>query len=62
VRTESQRSSFAVRRLVAALDYQETINFSFVEARWETGAAGNADPIRVLNPIAAPLSVMRSAA
>ena len=45
---------------LAALDYHETINFSFVEARWEHELAGNADPIRVLNPIAAPLSVMRS--
>jgi phenylalanyl-tRNA synthetase beta chain len=45
---------------MAAADYQETINFSFVEARWEQELAGNADPIRVLNPIAAPLAVMRS--
>ena len=60
VRLESSRSSHAVRRAVAALDYQETINFSFVEARWEHELAGNADPIKVLNPIAAPLAVMRS--
>jgi phenylalanyl-tRNA synthetase beta chain len=57
---EERRSVHAVRRALAALDYQETINFSFVEARWEHELAGNADPIRVLNPIAAPLSVMRS--
>jgi phenylalanyl-tRNA synthetase beta chain len=60
VRLESSRSTHAVRRAVAALDYQETINFSFVEARWEHELAGNADPIKVLNPIAAPLAVMRS--
>ena len=60
VRTESQRSAFALRRALAALDYQETINFGFVESRWEHELHGNADPIRVLNPIAAPLSVMRS--
>ncbi|MFL6695628.1 MAG: phenylalanine--tRNA ligase subunit beta [Vitreoscilla sp.] len=60
VRLESSRSSHAVRRAVAALDYQETINFSFVEARWEHELAGNAGPIKVLNPIAAPLAVMRS--
>ncbi|MEO5687900.1 MAG: phenylalanine--tRNA ligase subunit beta [Burkholderiaceae bacterium] len=60
VRLESSRSSHAVRRAVAALDYQETINFSFVEARWEQELAGNPDPIKVLNPIAAPLAVMRS--
>ncbi len=60
VRPESRRSTHAVRRALAALDYQETISYSFVEARWEHELAGNADPIRVLNPIAAPLAVMRS--
>lgn len=57
---EARRSLFAVRRAVAARGYQETINFSFVEERWERELAGNQDPIRVLNPIASPLSVMRS--
>jgi len=60
VRSESKRGPHAVRHLLAGLDYQETINFSFVEERWEHELAGNADPIRVLNPIASPLSVMRS--
>ena len=32
-RRRSRRSRFAVRRLLAALGYQETINFSFVEAQ-----------------------------
>ncbi|MCK6401214.1 MAG: phenylalanine--tRNA ligase subunit beta [Sphaerotilus natans subsp. sulfidivorans] len=60
VRPEAQRGSHALRRAAAALDYQETINFSFVEERWEAELAGNLEPIRLLNPIAAPLSVMRS--
>jgi phenylalanyl-tRNA synthetase beta chain len=60
IRPEASRSTFAVRRAVAALDYQETINFSFVEARWEVELHGNANPVKVLNPIAAPLAVMRS--
>ena len=60
VRSEAQRGAHALRHRVAALDYVETINFSFVEERWERELAGNADPIRVLNPIASPLSVMRS--
>ena len=57
---EATRSAHSVRRTLAALDYFETINFSFVEARWEHELAGNANPIGVLNPIASPLSVMRS--
>lgn len=60
VAPESRRSVHAAGRALAALDYQETINYSFVEARWEHELAGNADPIAVLNPIAAPLAVMRS--
>ena len=60
VRPESQRSRFAVRHRVAALGYQETINFSFVEAHWERELAGNANPINLLNPIASQMSVMRS--
>lgn len=57
---ENRRSRFAVRRLLAGLGYQETINFSFVEAHWEHELAGNPDPIRLLNPIAIQMSVMRS--
>ncbi|CAN5510415.1 phenylalanine--tRNA ligase subunit beta [soil metagenome] len=60
VRPEAQRSPFAVRRLLASLGYQETINFSFVEARWEHELAGNPNPIKLLNPIASQMSVMRS--
>ncbi|MDE2275915.1 MAG: phenylalanine--tRNA ligase subunit beta [Burkholderiales bacterium] len=60
VRGEARRGANAVRRTLAALDYQETISFSFVEPRWEHELAGNPDPIRVLNPIAAPLAAMRS--
>jgi phenylalanyl-tRNA synthetase beta chain len=57
---ESRRSRFAVRRVLAALGYQETINFSFVEESWERDLASNLDPIRLLNPIASQMSVMRS--
>ncbi|MDI9332645.1 MAG: phenylalanine--tRNA ligase subunit beta [Alphaproteobacteria bacterium] len=60
VRPERTRSAYAVRRQVAALGYQETINYSFVEEAWEHTLAGNAQPIQLLNPIASPMSVMRS--
>jgi len=60
VRPESSRGRFAVRHRIAALGYQETINFSFVEAHWEHELAGNANPIKLLNPIASQMSVMRS--
>ena len=57
---EDRRSANDVRRALAAQGYLETINFSFVEQRWEHELAGNPDPIKVLNPIASPLAVMRS--
>ena len=60
IRAESQRSPHAVRRQLAALGYQETINFSFVDARWETELADNANLVALLNPIASQMSVMRS--
>jgi phenylalanyl-tRNA synthetase beta chain len=49
-----------VRRAIAALGYQETINYSFVEDSWERDLVGNVNPIRLLNPIASQMSVMRS--
>jgi phenylalanyl-tRNA synthetase beta chain len=60
IRPEAQRGHFAVRRQLAQLGYQETINFSFVEERWERELAGNTNPIKLLNPIASQMSVMRS--
>ena len=60
LRPEAQRSAYAVRRSLAALGYQETINFSFIDERWERELAGNTDPVRLLNPIASQMGVMRS--
>src|SRR5690606_19618791 len=57
---ETVASPHALRHALAARDYQEVINFSFVEERWENDYAGRTDPIRLLNPIASHLSVMRS--
>ena len=60
VRSEAKRSADTLRRQTADCGYQETINFSFVEERWERELAGNAQPIRVVNPMASQLAVMRS--
>jgi phenylalanyl-tRNA synthetase beta chain len=46
-------------RLVAA-GYQEIVTYSFVDESWERDLLGNAQPIRLKNPIASNLSVMRS--
>ncbi|MGY6269578.1 phenylalanine--tRNA ligase subunit beta [Achromobacter denitrificans] len=57
---EIHRGPHALRRLAAAQDYQEVVNYSFVEADWERDYAGNDNPVRLVNPIASHLSVMRS--
>jgi phenylalanyl-tRNA synthetase beta chain len=60
MRREEQRSMHDVRRALARDGYQELVNYSFVDAAWEQDFAGNPDPIRVLNPIASQMSVMRT--
>jgi phenylalanyl-tRNA synthetase beta chain len=60
IRPEAERSPFALRRSLAAMGYQETINFSFVEERWENELCANPNPIKLLNPIASQMSVMRT--
>jgi len=57
---EGRRSLHALRERLAACDYQEVINFSFVEPAWEADFSGEHNPIRLLNPIASQLSVMRT--
>jgi len=57
---ETLRPAHALRRMLAALGYTETVNYAFVEEAWERDFAGNAEPIRLLNPIASQMSVMRS--
>ena len=57
---ENTRSLFALRHQMADLGYQEVVNMSFVETAWEADFSGNADPIKLQNPIASQMSVMRS--
>jgi phenylalanyl-tRNA synthetase beta chain len=57
---EDTRSLFAVRHQLADLGFQEVVNMSFVEAAWEQDFAANNAPIKLQNPIASQMSVMRS--
>ncbi|THF65760.1 phenylalanine--tRNA ligase subunit beta [Pseudothauera nasutitermitis] len=59
-RSESSRNAWDVRHLLAGRDYQEVVNFSFVDAAWERDFCANPDPIRLANPIASQMNVMRS--
>jgi len=60
IEPENTRSLFAIRHQLADLGYQEVVNMSFVEQQWEADFADNTDPIRLQNPIASQMSVMRS--
>ena len=57
---ETYRPGRVLRQAICARDYQEVINFSFVEADWERQWLGHENPIELLNPIASQMSVMRS--
>ena len=58
--TEGKIGRHAIRHQVAALGYQEVVSYSFTPEQWEADFNSNTDPVRLLNPIASHLSVMRS--
>jgi len=57
---EEQIGGMGLRHRVAERDYQEVINFSFVDATWEQDFCANAAPVVLANPIASQMGVMRS--
>jgi len=58
--TEDARPLFRVRQILADRGFQEVVNFAFVEDAWESDFAANTTQIRLANPIASQMSVMRS--
>ncbi len=58
--TEDVRPLSRVRQILADRGYQEVVNYAFVEEAWEGDFAANSAPIRLANPIASQMSVMRS--
>jgi phenylalanyl-tRNA synthetase beta chain len=60
---EAQRPAYRIRQFLADRGYQEVVNFAFVEESWEAdfaGRTGEAELIRLANPIASQMAVMRS--
>lgn len=57
---EARRSRNAVRHQMAGLGYQEVINYSFVPEKWESDFAANPAMLKLANPIASQMSVMRT--
>jgi len=58
--SETERSSMELKQLLVARDYQEVINYAFVDADWELDFVNNSTPVTLKNPIASQMSVMRS--
>ena len=60
---EAQRPAYRIRQMLADRGYQEVVNFAFVEEAWEADFAAKAEEaelIRLANPIASQMAVMRS--
>lgn len=58
---ELERSADAVRDTLVAMDYQEAVNFSFIDEALEADfSSADSQPIKLINPIASSLSVMRT--
>ncbi len=57
---EAERPLAKLRQHMVLRDYQETINYAFVDAEWERDLCANTAPIALKNPIASQMSVMRS--
>ncbi len=58
--SESRLSDTALRNQLVADGYQEVITYSFVDESWERDLLGNKAPVKLKNPIASNMSVMRS--
>lgn len=57
---EARKHQNKLRDCLVAAGYQEVVNYSFVDESWERDLLGNAMPIKLKNPIASNLSVMRT--
>lgn len=57
---ERKLSLAYLRAQMVDADYHETIGYSFVDTPLETELMGNASPIKLRNPIASQLAVMRT--
>ena len=58
--SESKLGRAVLQDMLAAAGYQEIVSYSFVDESWERDLLGNTAPIKLKNPIASNMSVMRS--
>jgi phenylalanyl-tRNA synthetase beta chain len=58
--SESQRPLSRIRQMLVSHDYQEIVSLAFLDEQVERGLCGNPNPLKLQNPIASNLAVMRS--
>jgi phenylalanyl-tRNA synthetase beta chain len=58
--SELLHTPLQLRRILVGRDYQEVINYPFVDASWEADFTNNKTPVILKNPIVSQMSVMRS--
>ncbi|TDI81009.1 MAG: phenylalanine--tRNA ligase subunit beta, partial [Betaproteobacteria bacterium] len=52
---ETVHTPVQLRRIFVARDYQEVINYAFVDASWEKNLANNTTPVMLKNPISSKM-------
>lgn len=57
---ETIQTPSQLRQILAVRDYQEVINYAFVDASRELELTGNTTPVALKNPLSSQMSVMRS--
>ncbi|MBS0298478.1 MAG: phenylalanine--tRNA ligase subunit beta [Proteobacteria bacterium] len=58
--SETKYTTMDIKRSLIARDYQEVVNYAFVDSGWELELVNNNRPIALQNPIASHMNVMRS--
>ena len=56
---ETVRAPSQLRQILVARDYQEVINYAFVDASWELELVGNKTPVALKNPLSNQMGMMR---
>jgi phenylalanyl-tRNA synthetase beta chain len=57
---ETQQSASQLRQIMIGRDYQEVINYAFVDTSWESELGINDMPVGLKNPLSNQFAVMRS--
>jgi phenylalanyl-tRNA synthetase beta chain len=58
--SESQRPMSRIQQTLVSRDYQEIVSLAFLDEQVERDLCGNQNPLKLQNPIASNLAVMRS--